>query len=354
LPGETVEVEVTEIKKRFARARLVRVEQPSPERIAPACRYFGACGGCQYQHLSYPAQLQLKRKQVADILQRIGGLDPALVAPVRPCPQPYGYRNRIMVRSQWDKFKQGLNLGFLRADSRLVVDVEECRIATPELNRLLQQARQHPPPRGGLKVLLRKAPPGWEVPRDSFFQNNLFMLPELVSVARDRLKQGGGRYLVDAYCGVGFFSVELADAVESFVGIEYDRLAVAAARRNAQARQLIHGEYRLGKTEELLPAVLERFPIAQTTVLLDPPRTGCVPGCLRQLGQSQPNQVLYVSCHPATLARDLNILCQEQVYRVMQVIPLDMFPQTQHVECVADVRRNGRADGTPVASAIMT
>src|SRR5262245_51456797 len=107
--GEKVEVELTEVKKRFARARLLRVIKPSAERVQPLCQYFGDCGGCQYQHISYPAQLQLKHKQVADLFQRLGGIDPTLVREVVPCPEPYGYRNRIMIRSQWDKTKQGLN-----------------------------------------------------------------------------------------------------------------------------------------------------------------------------------------------------------------------------------------------------
>ena len=123
LVGEVVEAEITEVKKSFARARLVRVTQPSPERVLPACAHFGACGGCQYQHVAYPAQLRLKRKQVADLFQRIGGLPPELVAPVVPCPQPYGYRNRIMIRSQWNKPEQRLNIGFVRADCGLVEDI---------------------------------------------------------------------------------------------------------------------------------------------------------------------------------------------------------------------------------------
>src|SRR5207253_2683501 len=135
---EKVEVEVTEVKKRFARARLLRVIEASPQRVEPACRYFGDCGGCQYQHVSYEAQLELKRKQIGDLFERIGAFKRELIAPVIPCPQPYGYRNRIMIRSQWDKFKQGLNIGFIRADNRLVVDIDECKIAAPELNEQIK------------------------------------------------------------------------------------------------------------------------------------------------------------------------------------------------------------------------
>jgi len=336
--GEVVEAEVTEVKKRFARARLLRVLQPSPDRVAPACRYFGDCGGCQYQHLAYPAQLQLKHKQVGDLFERIGGFDPALVAPIIPCPQPYGYRNRIMIRSQWDKFKQGLNIGFIRADNRLVVDLDECKIAEPALNEQIRQVRAHPPPRGGIKVVLRIPPEGWEVPPDSFFQNNFFLLPRLVKVVRDRLRQGGTRHLVDVYCGVGFFSLELASMVESFAGVELDRLAIKAARSNAAARGCANGVFVDGAAEELLPELLARFTAGATTVLLDPPRKGCPPQMLRLLRQVRPAQVIYVSCHPATMARDLNVLCAEGVFKLAQVIPLDMFPQTSHVESVADLR----------------
>jgi tRNA/tmRNA/rRNA uracil-C5-methylase (TrmA/RlmC/RlmD family) len=337
-PGETVEAEVTEVKKRFARARLLRVVEPSPERVEPACRYFADCGGCQYQHLSYPAQLRLKHKQIGDLFQRIGGFDPSIVAPVVACPEPYGYRNRIMIRSQWDKFKQGLNIGFIRADNRLVVDIEGCKIAEPALNEEIKRVRANPPPKGGLKVVLRIAPEDWVVPRDSFFQNNFFLLPKLVEVVRERLRQAGTRYLLDVYCGVGFFSLELADMVERFAGIELDALAIKAARQNAAARGRTNGEFVGGAAEDELPRLIESFEPTASTVLLDPPRKGCAPSLIELLRRLRPAQVLYVSCHPATMARDLNALCAAGVFSLARVMPLDMFPQTQHVESVADLR----------------
>ena len=337
-PGESVEAEVTEVKKRFARARLRQVLEPAAERVAPPCPYFGECGGCQYQHLAYPAQLRIKHKQVCDLFERIGGLDATLVDPVIPCPQPYGYRNRVMIRSQWDKFKQGLNIGFLRAENRLVVDIQECKIAEPAINQQIGRVRQHPPPKGGLKVVLRVAPEGWQVPPDSFFQNNFFLLPKLVETVRDRLQAGGARFLIDAYCGVGFFSIELADLVEEFAGVEVDTAAIKAARQNALARDRRNGQFLAGRAEQLLPHMLGRFEAGETAVILDPPRTGCPPEMLEALRQSRPRQVLYVSCHPATLARDLNVLCAGGVFELKKIVPLDMFPQTQHVECVADAR----------------
>jgi tRNA/tmRNA/rRNA uracil-C5-methylase (TrmA/RlmC/RlmD family) len=336
--GEVVEAEVTEVKKRFGRAKLLKVLEPSLERVDPACRYFGECGGCQYQHLAYPAQLRFKHKQISDLFERVGGFPARVVEPVIGCPEPYGYRNRIMIRSQWDKFKQGLNIGYIRADNRLVVDIEECKIAEPALNQQIQHVRAHPPPKGGIKVVLRVPPEGWEVPRDSFFQNNFFLLPKLVEIVRERLRLSGSRHLVDVYCGVGFFSLELADLVDSFAGVELDQLAIKAARRNADLRSRKNGEFIAGTAEALLPGLLMRFTAASTTVVLDPPRKGCPPEMLELLRRVRPAQIIYVSCHPATMARDLNVLCAEGVYNLTQVAPLDMFPQTSHVESVADLR----------------
>ena len=338
--GDEVEVEITEVKKRFARARLLRVVSASPDRVTPPCPYFGECGGCQYQHIAYPAQLRIKHKQIVDLFDRVGKFPEALIDPVIPCPQPYGYRNRIMIRSQWDKFKQGLNIGFLRAESRLVVDIEECKIAEPALNQEIQRVRKNPPPKGGLKVVLRVPPEGWALPGDSFFQNNFFLLPKLVEAVRERLREAKSRFLIDTYCGVGFFSVELGDMVERFVGVEVDKPAIMAARRNAEKRGLANGEFIAGRTEELLPGLIGRFDRAATTIILDPPRTGCPPETMQLLERVRPSQIIYVSCHPATLARDLNILCASGVFKLAKVVPLDMFPQTQHVECVADLRAN--------------
>ena len=338
LVGETVEAEITEVKKNFARAKLLRVVTPSPERVAPECRYFTQCGGCQYQHIDYAVQLRIKHKQISDLFERVGKISPEKIQPVLPCPAPYGYRNRIMIRSQWNGPAKKLEIGYIRADNNFVEDIEECKIAEPALNEQIKQVRANPPPRGGLKVVLRVQPDGWDVPRDSFFQNNFFLLPKLVETVRGFLRDGGARHLVDLYCGVGFFGIETADVVESFVGVEYDQLAIKAARQNAASRKINNGEFISAKVEEVLPELLQKFSPEKTAVILDPPRKGCWPETLELLRRTKPAQVIYVSCHPATMARDLNILCGDGVFNLARVQPLDMFPQTQHVECVADLR----------------
>jgi tRNA/tmRNA/rRNA uracil-C5-methylase (TrmA/RlmC/RlmD family) len=338
LPGEVAEINITEVHKNYARARLVQLLGTSPDRVDPECPYFGACGGCQYQHLLYERQLELKRLQIIGLLRRVGHFPDPPVRQTVPCPVPYGYRNRIMVRSQWNGREQRLVVGFLRHDNRFVVDVEHCAIAEPALNHQLGQVRHSPPPKGGLKVTLRMPPEGWEVPNDSFFQNNFHLLPALVRVVGERLAQSRVRHLIDAFCGVGFFAISLASLFESFIGIELDQPAIRSARANAVSHGIHNGDFICGAVEVLLPDVVKRLDPARTAVLLDPPRRGCLRSTLDTLLASRPAQVIYVSCHPATLARDLNILCQDQVYHLVDLTPLDMFPQTQHVECVADLR----------------
>ena len=176
-----------------------------------------------------------------------------------PCPSPYGYRNRIMIRSQWNGPAKKLEIGFIRADNNFVVDIEECKIAEPALNEQIRDVRANPPPKGGIKVVLRVQPDNWDVPDSSFFQNNFFLLPKLVETVREFLRDGGARHLVDLYCGVGFFGIETAADVESFVGVEYDQLAINAARKNAEVRKIHNGEFIAAKVEEILPELLRKF-----------------------------------------------------------------------------------------------
>lgn len=162
---------------------------------------------------------------------------------------------------------------------------------------------------------------------------------------RERLQDAGTRHLIDAYCGVGFFALELADLVESFVGVEYDGLAIKAAKANMAQRGVTNGQFVSGPAEDYLGGLLARHPGVPTTLVIDPPRTGVPPDALQRIRRARPHQVIYVSCHPATLARDLQILCADGAYTLAKVTPHDMFPQTQHVECVADLRAGQEAVG---------
>ncbi|MCZ7638769.1 MAG: RNA methyltransferase [Verrucomicrobia bacterium] len=274
-----------------------------------------------------PEQLRWKHKQVADLVHRLGGFPPSVVAPVIPCPQPYGYRNRIMIRSQWNRPEQRLNLGFLRYDNRLVVDLESCAIAEPALNDQLRQVRAHPPPKADSRSCSASPLPTGNCPAIPFSRTTFTSSPNSSKPSGPDSRPPARATLLDAYCGIGFFALELAPAVESFLGVELDTAAIHAARRNAANRHITNGEFVVGRTEEQLADLLRRGDPARTTVLLDPPRTGCARPAIEALHEAAPAQILYVSCHPATLARDLKALCADQRFALDLVQPLDMFPK---------------------------
>lgn len=338
ITGEKVQARITEIHKHFARAELIEVIKTSPHRIDSTCPYYGECGGCQYQHIEYSEQLNIKRKQVSDLFERIGGQSKDIVRSTVACPSPYGYRNRIMVRTQYNRETQAMNVGFLRYHSRLVVDIPDCAIAEPELNESLKEVRVDPPRKNGIKFTLRAFPKDWDLPPDSFFQVNYHQLPNMVGAVADCLKAAGTKNLIDAYCGVGFFSLSLADVVESYIGVEVDHRAIKSARKNAEAMQRLNGTFIEATTEEVIEDLVQKYQPESTTIILDPPRKGCHASILEVLRRAKPKQIIYVSCQPATLSRDIKALCADDLFEVNQVIPLDMFPQTQHVECVTDIR----------------
>ena len=340
IEGEVVEAKIIEVKKSFARGELVKIINPSPIRINAECKYFGNCGGCQYQHIRYEDQLKIKQQQIIELFKRIGGFSEDKVAPVIACPQTFNYRNRILVRSQWNGKAKKLLVGFRKRNSHWVVEINDCKIAEPALNKQIPEVRANPPKRGGIKINLRVAPEDWSVPDHSFFQTNLFILPKMVNKVRKIFQSNNSEYLVDTYCGVGFFAIELANLAKKFVGVESDKLAIKAAQENSIKFGAENGEFIEGRTEDLLPELLEKLSPNKTSVILDPPRKGCAPSAIEQLRKVKPSQIIYISCHPATLARDLNILCADGVYRLEHVYPIDMFPHTQHIECITDLRLN--------------
>ena len=340
IEGEVVEAKIIEVKKSFARGELVKIINPSPIRINAECKYFGNCGGCQYQHIRYEDQLKIKQQQIIELFKRIGGFSEDKVAPVIACPQTFNYRNRILVRSQWNGKAKKLLVGFRKRNSHWVVEINDCKIAEPALNKQIPEVRANPPKRGGIKINLRVAPEDWSVPDHSFFQTNFFILPKMVNKVRKIFQSNNSEYLIDTYCGVGFFAIELANLAKKFVGVESDKLAIKAAQENSIKFGAENGEFIEGRTEDLLPELLEKFSPNKTSVILDPPRKGCAPSAIEQLRKVKPSQIIYISCHPATLARDLNILCADGVYRLEHVYPIDMFPHTQHIECITDLRLN--------------
>src|SRR5437773_5473451 len=266
IESELVSAEIVREKKQFAEAEFVEVKQASPDRVEPQCPYFGRCGGCTYQHISYEHQLAIKWRQVRDALERIGKLKDVPMRPIIPSPEQYGYRNRITVHAQ-----EGV-IGFFRRDSHTLLDIERCPISRDEVNRALAELRAQTHVRDGHYTL--RASTSARV----FSQTNDEVANALRNLIVD-LVAPNQELLIDAYCGAGFFSKALRDKFERVIGIDWDKFAIAAAKENATDKET----YIAGDVEEELSTSdgflavqgkTRRLGSRSLTLIVDPPATG--------------------------------------------------------------------------------
>ncbi len=352
VPGEKVVVEAVKVHRKYVSAKVVEVLEASADRVEPPCPYYGDCSGCQWQHLSYDAQLKAKREKVTDALQRVGDLVNPPVSEVRPSPNQYGYRNH----ARFTISREGA-LGFVNRETRQFVRIDKCMLMHDAVNNLLEELQDHcgettqlsiragkysgdfliqpylVHPDIGVTTGQKKYTESIDgvdflVSSPSFFQVNVDQAAAAAELVNDHLKLGPEDVLLDAYTGVGTFAILLAPHVKQVIAVEESSAAVADAKQNAGELQNV--DFVLGRTED----VLRKLPVTPDVVVLDPPRSGCQPRALESLIAMAPSRVAYVSCDAETLGRDLKILCAGG-YRLDEVVPLDMFPQTHHVECVA-------------------
>ncbi|HEY67383.1 MAG TPA: 23S rRNA (uracil(1939)-C(5))-methyltransferase RlmD [Thermoflexia bacterium] len=386
LPGETVRVEITEDKGRYAFARLLEVLEPSPDRVAPRCPYFGppGCGGCQWQHVAYEAQLRFKAQIVADQLARIGGIAEPQVNAALPNGSGWAYRNHAQFHPA-----PGGGLGFqaasagrprgrgLRAGDHGVVAVDDCLILHPLLSVLYATLDLDFP--GLLRLSLRAGtatgdrmlifetqddlPPALEsdlpvscvlllsdgrhanligsnyitevvaghayrISAPSFFQVNTTQAAQLVRLVTEYLDLQGNETVLDAYCGVGLFTVHLAERAGLVISVELAPAAVTDLLENTA--EFDNVEVIEGPVEAVLP----NLDVPLNAAVVDPPRAGVDRFALDALVERRPARIVYVSCDPATLARDAKRLTAAG-YRLVEVQPVDMFPQTYHIESVS-------------------
>ena len=316
IPRETVTVEITRKKKNYAEATLTTVDQPSQDRVQPECPYFGRCGGCAYQHIAYSAQLAIKAGQVEQTLRRVGKLATVPMRPIIPSPKPYGYRNRIRVH-----VVEGVT-GYFASNGYSLLDIERCPIASDEVNERFSGLRARRMPDGDYTLSEQRK-------KGFFEQTNNAVAQAMLDLAAQLITPGGT--LVDAYCGAGFFAQHLRDRFERVVGIEENEFAISHARAFAGPNE----QYLGGDVAEHLGEVLGES--ATTSLILDPPAAGISTRVVDSILAGSPREILYVSCNPGTLARDLALLCR--TYQLESVTPLDMFPQTAEIEVVAHLKK---------------
>jgi 23S rRNA (uracil1939-C5)-methyltransferase len=343
LPGEVVRVEIERAKNDLWRGRLIEVLQPSASRIAPGCPYFQRCGGCQYQHIDYPFQLEQKREILREALKRVGKIEFAGEIGVIS-GEPWQYRNRVQLHIE------GGAVGYFGQGSRDLCAIDHCPIASPKLNETIGKIKAHraatavelftnetevqvnvidrvPRPELTALAALGVTTPieyaGFRVSRNSFFQVNRFLIDQLVECAVGKAQ---GEWAVDLYAGVGLFSVKLAERFGKVTAVESSSSAFRDLTHNfAQASVNAN-------VEDYLAGLLE----TPDFILADPPRAGLGKLIVKELARIRAPRLTIVSCDPATLARDLQGLLAEN-YNITKITLVDLFPQTFHLETVVEL-----------------
>jgi 23S rRNA (uracil1939-C5)-methyltransferase len=373
---DRVVAEIIKTTPRFATARTKEIVQPSPFRETPPCPAFPSCGGCRFQDLTYDQQMKFKINTVTDALRRIGGIETSVEIKSKPTDEPWHYRNRA--RFSIHKNKGKINIGFLRRGSHQVVDSDQCGILIDPINDIKEwirlilkdhdisifDSRRRKGFLGGL-VIHHSESTGesligflttrgnfskkfissiylseklneinWRLSLGSFFQVNPKQTIKLYDTVRDWACQDTNNLVVDVFCGNGGISLWLAKAGLNVLGIEESELAVDDARESAKLNDFQYCQFLAGKAETHLANLQTDKPIG--TVIVDPPRQGCSPKVVQAINDIAPKRIIYVSCNPATLARDLAKL---NSYQIQDICVIDMFPQTQHVETAVHLSR---------------
>lgn len=370
VPGDEIEASVMKLKKNYGFARLQKIITPSPDRVEARCPKARACGGCTLQCMDYAAQLKFKRNKVKNSLIRIGGFEEGFIEPILGdtigMEEPWRYRNKAIVPTGTDSDGKRI-FGFYAAHSHNIIEMNDCLLQPEEFKSILASAEL---PSGTTNVLLRKGFKsgqtmayaienndnnsllsgkltrvfGEECIEDSigdlkfrisprsFFQVNPVQVEKLYGKALEFAGLSGTENVWDLYCGIGTISLFLAKSAGKVYGVEIVEDAVRDARANAELNGITNAKFFAGKAEEV--TLSEKFrDVRPDVVVVDPPRKGCDSVCLDTILKLGPDRVVYVSCDPATLARDLKIL-SDGGYALKKAVPVDMFPQTTHVECV--------------------
>lgn len=353
--GDKLRVKIRKLQGKTAFAKIVEILEPSPERIEPKCVYFGTCGGCDFQQMNYETQLEAKIGILRDSLKRIGRIDFEDEIPIIPSPNQYNYR----LRSQWHIDSRQKKIGYFKRQTHDVIDAKSCPILVPELENTLQDFQQNldygtlfaemvnveaaSGENGEVSIysdeLIEQTNEVFYELNDrrfyfnakSFFQGNKFLIEDLVETA---IENASGRTALDLYCGVGLFSLSMADKFEQVIGVEANKEAIKFAEKNAEHARILNTKFHDEKVRTFLS---ENNFNDLDFILIDPPRSGVKRKTLELIAALNSPNITYVSCNPSTLSRDLQILL-ENGCKIEKITAVDLFPQTHHVETVVKLK----------------
>ena len=413
LPGEQAKVKVVKTRKNFGFGKLIELYEESEHRITPPCDIFFQCGGCQLQHMTYERQLQMKQKQVQDVMRKIAHMPDVPVHPTIGMENPWDYRNKVSIPV--GKRDGKVITGFYQKRSHNIIDMESCPVQHPQNDKLIQamadifdelgiepydeqthrgvirhvvvRTGQHTnemmvvlvtrtkdlPKKEKLIEKIKAIDPDvksivhnintkktnvimgpesktiwgndtitdqigdltFEIGAHSFYQINPEQTEKLYGKALEYAQLSGSETVVDAYCGIGTISLFLAQHAKKVYGVEVVPQAVDNAKDNAKRNRLPNTEFYVGQAEKVMPWWYAQG-LRPDVIVVDPPRKGCDEDLLQAMVGMEPERIVYVSCNPSTLARDLKYL-NEAGYEAKQIQPVDMFPQSSHIECVCEI-----------------
>ncbi len=321
--GDELEVEITEIKKSYARAKIVSVKKPSPVRTEAPCPYFGACGGCDWQHIQYPEQLKSKQTLLIELFTK--ELQFPNVEPVRSSPQEFSYRNRIQLHMT----PQGPSYRAKRSHD--LVPIKKCLIAEERINEQLVTLKARAGER--IQVSLDSDADEFDFSQVNTLQN-LAVKAEVLTW----IKGGDFQRYLDLYAGAGNFTFPLAEVLGQAVGIAVESHPISVQKAHTEIRRRKWSSKKLSFLRASVDSALGRLITnSKTLIFLDPPRDGCSPEVAQKLSQIECSQMIYLSCDPVTLVRDLKQILGKGKFRLDRVVPFDMFPQTSHCEVLVSL-----------------
>lgn len=413
LPGERAKVKIVKVKKNLAYGRLIELYEKSDDRVEPPCEVFYQCGGCQIQHMTYERQLEMKRKQVQDVMNKIAHMPDVPVHPTIGMDEPWSYRNKAQMPVA---MKDGRVLtGFYQKRSHNIIQMDTCPVQNKANDRILREMRgiiedlqiepydeikhkgvirhivvrsgyhtgeimvvvvtntKELPKKGELIDRIRELDSNivgivhninpkrtnvimgqeskliwgkdviidkigdleFEISAHSFFQVNPEQTEKLYEQTLKYAQLTGKETVIDAYCGIGSISLFLAQHAKKVYGVEVVPQAIDNAKENAKRNGLTNVEFYVGEAEKVMPWWRAQG-LRPDVIVVDPPRKGCDEALLRAMIEMEPERIVYVSCNPSTLARDLRILA-EGGYETKEIQPIDMFPQSSHVECISQI-----------------